>query len=383
MSGPVQNLLTSITENYSYDPIYQLTQVMQGAAATESYSYDPVGNRLSSLGLSPWNFNSSNQLLNTPAATFIYDNNGNMLSKVAAAGTTGYSWDLENRLSSVNLLAGGGTVSFAYDPIGRRIQKTTSSGSTVYLYDGANIVAELNAAGAVVASYAQGADIDEPLAMKRNGYVAYYHADGLGSITSLTGNTGQSVATYTYDSFGNTTPNEAIFNPYRYTAREQDPETGLYYYRARYYDPSIGRFLNEDPVRFWGGIDFYKYVDNNPTNSVDPSGEKIWGKWCGPTWTGGRKEQYWKAHDKDGYYEPSKGAEDAVCEQHDKCYYDCRMKHPCDATKRENCMRLVCDYNLLNDMPDTYVGKVVKAGIGRYNEHPDAGTNEECGCKTK
>jgi RHS repeat-associated protein len=245
---------------------------MQGAAATESYSYDPVGNRLSSLGLSPWNFNSSNQLLNTPAATFTYDNNGNMLSKAAAAGTTGYSWDLENRLSSVNLPAGGGTVSFAYDPFGRRIKKSTASGSTIYLYDGANVVAELNAAGAVVASYAQGAGIDEPLAMQRNGSVAYYHADGLGSITSLTGNTGQTVATYTYDSFGNTTPNEAIFNPYRYTAREQDPETGLYHYRARYYDPTAARFLSEDPIDFDGGINFYAYVGNNPLNWTDPWG---------------------------------------------------------------------------------------------------------------
>ena len=76
-------------------------------------------------------------------------------------------------------------------------------------------MAEVNASGAVVGSYAQGEGIDEPLAMKRNGSVACYHADGLGSITSLTDNTGQLVATYTYDSFGNTTPNESILNPYR------------------------------------------------------------------------------------------------------------------------------------------------------------------------
>ena len=267
-----QNLLTGVTENYTYDLIYQLTQVMQGTNTTESYSYDPVGNRLSSPGLSPWNINSSNQLTGTPEANFTYDANGNMLSKAAAAGTTDYTWDLENRLASVNLPANGGTVSFAYDPFGHRIQKTTAFGSTIYLYDGANIVVELNASGAVVASYTQGSGIDEPLATRRGGNIAYYHADGLGSVTSLTGSTGQTVSTYTYDSFGNTTPTEGIFNPYRYTAREQDQETGLYYYRARYYDPSIGRFISEDPIGFKGGKNFYTYVRNNPARFSDPFG---------------------------------------------------------------------------------------------------------------
>jgi len=267
-----QNLLSGVTSNYTYDPIYELTQVTQAANTTESYSYDPAGNRLSSLGLNSWNVNPSNQLLSTPAATFTYDNNGNMLSKASSSGTSNYSWDLENRLSAVNLPANGGTVSFAYDPFGRRIQKTTASGSTIYLYDGANVVAEYNSAGAVVASYAQGAGIDEPLAMRRGGYTAYYHADGLGSVTSLSGSTGQPVATYVYDSFGNTTPTEGIFNPYRYTAREQDSETGLYYYRARYYDPTIGRFLSEDPIGFGGGINRYSYVENSPTGSLDPLG---------------------------------------------------------------------------------------------------------------
>jgi RHS repeat-associated protein len=73
------------------------------------------------------------------------------------------------------------------------------------------------------------------------------------------------------------------------------------YYRARYYDPTIGRFLSEDPIRFWGGVDFYKYVDNSPTNMTDPSGKlPIHGNWCGPNWTGGRIEQYDPGHDKSG-----------------------------------------------------------------------------------
>jgi YD repeat-containing protein len=75
------NYLNSVTEQYTYDPLYQLTQVTQGLTTTESYAYDPVGNRLSSLGMSPYAYNSSNELTSTPSATFTYDNNGNTTSK--------------------------------------------------------------------------------------------------------------------------------------------------------------------------------------------------------------------------------------------------------------------------------------------------------------
>jgi YD repeat-containing protein len=87
------NSLTGVTENYGYDAIYELTQVVQGANTTESYSYDPVGNRLSSLGLSPYSYNVSNELTSTPSATYTYDANGSTVSKTDSSGTTTYSWD--------------------------------------------------------------------------------------------------------------------------------------------------------------------------------------------------------------------------------------------------------------------------------------------------
>jgi RHS repeat-associated protein len=115
---------------------------------------------------------------------------------------------------------------------------------------------------------------DEPLAMLRSSATSYYHADGLGSITSLSNAAGSVVQTYTFDSFGKQTSSTgSLTNPFQYTARESDPETGLYYYRARYYDASTGRFLTEDRIGFLSGIDFYTYVRNAPTKYRDPSGK--------------------------------------------------------------------------------------------------------------
>ncbi len=268
-----QNWLNGLTENYSYDLIYQLTQVVQGGNTTESYSYDLVGNRLSSLGLSPYQYNSSNQLTSTPNATFAYDYNGNTTSKADANGTTGYAWDYENRLTSVTLPGTGGVVNFKYDPFGRRIQKSGPVGITNYVYDGANIVAEYDGASGLVADYCQGAGVDEPLAISRGGVLSFYHADGLGSVTSLTNAGGALAATYTYDAFGNVVNSAGdVVNPFRFTGREWDQESGLYYYRARYYDPSIGRFISEDPLRFGASTNFYGYLDNDPTSWLDPSG---------------------------------------------------------------------------------------------------------------
>jgi RHS repeat-associated protein len=259
--------------NYAYDAIYQLTGVTQNSTTTESYTYDPVGNRLGSLGVSPYNVNTSNELTSIPGTTYTYDNNGNALTKVTGSSTTSYAWDFENRLSSVTLPGSGGTVSFKYDPFGRRIYKSSSSGTSVYAYDGDNMVEETNGTGTVVARYEQTQNIDEPLAMLRSGATSYYHADGLGSVTSLSSSAGAIANTYTYDSFGKLTASTgSLVNPFRYTARESDTETGLYYYRARYYDPNAGRFLSEDPIRYSGGVDFYAYAGNNPTNRTDPDG---------------------------------------------------------------------------------------------------------------
>ena len=164
-------------------------------------------------------------------------------------------------------------MTFTYDPFGRRIQKSSASGTTNYLYDGAASVEEIDLAGTLLARYTQGAGIDEPLAQLRNGNIVYYGQDGLSSVTSLSTSTVPLANTYSYDAFGNlTTSTGAFANPFQYTGRDSDSETGLRYYRARYYDSMTGRFLSEDPTGFDEGVNFYSYVANSPVGFVDPTG---------------------------------------------------------------------------------------------------------------
>ncbi|SRR6266849_3776050 len=165
-------------------------------------------------------------------------------------------------------------VSFKYDPFGRRIYKSSSSGTSIYAYDGDNLIEETNSSGATVARYTQTQNIDEPLAMLRSGTTNYYEADGLGSVTSLSNAAGSLAQTYTFDSFGKLTASTgSLVNSFQYTARELDAETNLYYYRARYFDPQIGRFISEDPVGFRGlDVNLYRYVRNQPGRYRDPIG---------------------------------------------------------------------------------------------------------------
>ena len=251
------------------------------------YSFSSVGNRLSSLGVASYTNNTSNELTSTSNASYTYDNNSNTTSKTDSTGTTNYSWDFENRLTQVTLPGTGGTESYRYDPFGRRIQKAfTQSGTTTttnYLYDGDNAIETVDQNGSEVSKLSQGQNIDEPLAESTASGLDYYERDGLGSVTSLTNASGAVAQTYTYDSFGKLTNSSgSVTNPFRYVGRDFDAETGLYYYRARYYDPTTGRFLSEDPLESNAGNNFYEYSYNNPNNVTDPSGLQAQPIWVPP-----------------------------------------------------------------------------------------------------
>jgi RHS repeat-associated protein len=180
-------------------------------------------------------------------------------------------WGCEERSEKT---AVGSGVTFKYNPFGRRIYKQSPNATSVFVYDGDNLIQTVNASGGSVARYTDGQHIDEPLAMQRGTVIDYYEQDGLTSVTSLSGTTGSLAQTYAYDSFGNITNSSgSLTNFLRYTAREFDTETGLYYYRARYYDPASSRFLSEDPLRYRAGANFYEYVSNDPVRFTDPEGE--------------------------------------------------------------------------------------------------------------
>ena len=267
---------------YTYD---NANQLLEAASTTgymiEQYAYDAVGNsttRATSGGnFYPELFNSSNELTEQdlswgPSLTYTYDANGNRMS-VAGMSNFTYTWDFENRLTQATP-SSGTAAAYKYDPFGRRIQKTGSAGTTIYLYDGANISEELGATGLEMTRYVFGPSVDEPLALVRGGVPDFYEADGLGSITSLTDmTTSHTVQTYNQLAFGQSpSASTSLSQPFRFTGREYDSDTGLYYYRARYYDPGVGRFLSEDPIGLEGGINAYAYVGNSPTNFSDPAG---------------------------------------------------------------------------------------------------------------
>ena len=261
---------------YTYDTVNRLTAVSNFELPSEGYSYDAVGNRTAS-HLSPsYSYQPSNELTSTASATYTYDNNGNVVSKTTSSGTTTFSYNEENRLTQVTLPTGL-TVSYKYDGLGRRIQRTTSAGANErYVIDGHEVLLDLNADWSVATTYLSDLGMDNHLRQTSavTG-ISYFLADHIGSTSALTGAGGNVVEEISSDSFGNSAGSTRT--RYDYTGRERDSATGLLYYRARFYDPELGRFTSEDPAGFSGGqMNFFAYVGSNPTNSVEPTG--LWSR---------------------------------------------------------------------------------------------------------
>ncbi len=210
-----------------------------------------------------------------------YDDNGNLTRKtLLATGTyTQYSYDAENRLTTVeDFVAGNPTAAFRstyrYDGLGRRIEKVANGQTKRYIYDGEDILLEYDGTNVLQARYTHGPGIDEPIAVTKGSSTYFYYQDGLGSVTDLTDSTGATAKSYAYDAYGNILESPGtVEQAYTYTGRELDSESGLYYYRARYYDTTTGRFLQKDPIGFAGGDPtLYQYVSNNPLKWIDSNG---------------------------------------------------------------------------------------------------------------
>jgi RHS repeat-associated protein len=164
--------------------------------------------------------------------------------------------------------------SYTYDGFGRRAQKTIDGSTRTYLYGGADILEE-RIAGAVAKRHVHGPAVDNPLAsVTTSGSLWYYLTDHLGSIVQTTGSTGQIDSTRQYGPAGNLLAGTTD-SGYAFTGREWDAEVALYHYRARFYDPHLGRFISPDPAGFVDGPNLYAYVLNRPVVSRDPTGRGI------------------------------------------------------------------------------------------------------------
>ena len=270
----VVTLPNGVVEEYTYDIASRLTGITYKQGATTlgnlTYTYDAAGNRTQIGGswartglpqaVTSATYNAANRLTTWAGTTLTYDANGNLTND----GAKSYTWDARNRLSSMT------GASFTYDPLGRRVSKTVSGVSTSYLYDGVNPVQEGSA------SLLTGLGIDEYLMRTDSSGSRSLLTDALGSTLALADSTGAVQTEYTYEPFGKTTTTgQSNSNSFQYTGRENDG-TGLYYYRARYYNPTLQRFISQDVFpglkRKPQSLHKYLYVGNNPLIFRDPVG---------------------------------------------------------------------------------------------------------------
>ncbi len=231
-------LATEKQLKYSYDNIYEITEVYRlgpDPSTLETFTYDSVGNRTTDSDYSNYSYNSNNQLTSYDSITFNYDKNGNLTKKTQnGSDITTYTFDYENKITRIDY-PDATYSAHKYDALGRRIEKRDRSGNiNRYYYDGQNFVAEYDGNNNLVANYVQGFGIDNPISMFRGGETYWYHSDALGSICQMT-DSGQAIArSYDYSAFGKIiSESGSRANPFTYTAREYDQESGLYYYREK------------------------------------------------------------------------------------------------------------------------------------------------------
>jgi len=261
------------TWNYTYDKAGRLVRVQGLPGYEEAFAYDGAGNRIrhqKERESRILRYGSLNELLSEGEQKYFYDRDGQPTGR---SDGTSYGFNPLGQLLSVTT-PGGIQVRYCYDPFGRLAAREVNGKRTDFFYDKEDIIAEYDESSlSPPIRYVHGPGMDEPLASWHKND-PYFYVLGLNDqVKLIVGNEDKPIDAYVFSPFGEIrstsghSGNSCLFN-----SRRWDSDAGLYYFRARFYDPKSGRFISPDPVRFWGGWNLYTYVNNDPVNWADPLG---------------------------------------------------------------------------------------------------------------
>ena len=290
-SRPVTVTSLDGTWTYSYDAKGELTHAVFGSTNTAianqdlTYVYDGAGNRTQTIfngSVTNYTTNGLNQYTASDGTTYGYDPDGNLITKTKGSQTTSYAYNSQNQLNTE--VGPSGTITYRYDALGNQVASTVNGVESDYVIDPLAIstsaagplssIAQVYSAGSVTGTY----DYGNGLAALITGVGTYYYnLDGIGSVTTLTGPGGIVADQYEYAPFGDAILEDGnVANEFRYLGGSGvvSVPDGALFTRARYYDPTSGRFVTIDPIGIGGGADLYAYANNAPTYQVDPAGLK-------------------------------------------------------------------------------------------------------------